>query len=433
MLRNSNRDASGPTMNHRAVFTTVGRRYGSAYIYDLGQIRQRARDVKQAFGLISIYYAIKANPLQEIIKELSQEVDGFEIGSGGELDYARSLGIEPKRIIFAAPAKMESEVIKALKARIRSLHVESLHELEIASKWKRELSSDTLLAIRINTELGADSHLENMVGGPSRFGIDEECVPDLVPASLLAEIEGLHVYSGSQIRDSVLLERQFGRIYRTLERLTLFLGDRIRYANFGGGFGVPHSEQDIDPSLENLSAWFLANKPELLLTSPGEVALELGRYLVAPCGTIVTIVRDVKYSRGVKFVMMDCGFNGFLRPVLTSEYHQLVPVQEEKIDSVVCGEARVIFTGPLCTPIDTFPSTEKWVPKRGDVVAISNAGAYGWSMSPQFFLGQSTLAEVVIDGDSWRTVRERVTAEQYMRIGRSWPDGEVTKSGTDEN
>lgn len=415
-------DARDAVARNGHLLAALARELGSAYVYDLDAMRENARAVRRSFPSASVYYALKANPLQELVELFAQEVRGFEIASAGELEYLLERKVAGNRIIFAGPAKSVDEITLALANNVRALHVESRRELMMASRAKQVSRAKTILAVRVNTLAGIDAPFDQMVGGSSRFGIDQESLSDLVDADELAVVEGLHVYEASQIRDWISLVAHFEQTLSLARDLVACLGRKLRYINIGGGFGVRHAASDPVLEIAQLGSWLETALVENVLARGGEIAIELGRYLTAPYGVLVTSVRESKVSRGVRFVLTDCGYNSFLRPMLTGEPHELIPLDLIPLDvgssSMPDKGGDVIVGGPLCTAADTFGTVPSWSPLVGDPVAIANAGAYGWSMSPHFFLGHPMVAEAVIEDHSIRVVRRRVGASEYLSLGR---------------
>lgn len=392
------------------ILGEVSTRLGSAYVYDLDAIRGSTLTLKNLFRPIKIYYSIKANPLAEIVKMLNSQLDGVEIASGGELAYALSIGVSPQRIIFAGPAKSETEIRTAADIFIHAIHAESGEQLRLCQAFRRP---GTRVALRVNTPHGVGAPYDNMVGGSSRFGIDQEIIMDMAWSGKLAGVDGLHIYSGSQVRSSDAIIGQVTVAARLFTDIQQALGHPLSYLNIGGGFGVRHQAADAELRLEPI-AEALHGMCGRFADGDVEVALELGRYLTAEHGVLVTFVREVKVSRGVTFALVDCGYNGFLRPSLTQENHDIIPLDPRPAEAA----AAVVVGGPLCTASDTYGVVRGWQPRVGEPVALLLAGAYGWSMSPHFFLGHSTPAEVIIKDDSIRVVRDRVGPLTYMNLGR---------------
>lgn len=392
---------------HRAALAELARNHSPAYVYALDAIRDNAHRLVSTFVGAGIYYAMKANPLAEVVRALAAIVAGVEVASIGELEYATSLGVPAQRLILTGPAKSAEEITTAVRTGIGTLNIESIRELRLAAAVKRQTASPTRLAIRVDSG-----------SSPSRFGFDAESLPAIAKEPAMAAVRGLHVYAETQVLDVDQLERQFSRTIALAERFEAISGVRLEQLNVGGGFGVPHL-----PGQAELDTAEVARRLRRLISSASlsagmQMIIEPGRYLTAPYGALVTTVRAVKASRGTSFVLTDCGCNGFLLPVLTGQPHPVlrlaphVAAEEERPEPAIVG-------GPLCIPIDTIAQTSEWSAAEGQHLVIPNVGAYGWSLSPQFFQGQPTIAEAVLDGGELRVVRNPVPPTTYLRLGRT--------------
>jgi diaminopimelate decarboxylase len=244
-----------------------------------------------------------------------------------------------------------------------------------------------------------------MVGGPGKFGLDEETVVEEVRGARLkkARVTGIHVYSASQVLDSGFLATHLEYVSELALRLADEIGFDLRCVDFGGGFGVPYREDETELDLEPIADAAGRVRCALERSRPGcRLIFEVGRFLVAEAGVFVTTALRVKHSRGKHFVITDGGMNHFTRPVLIRINH---PVRLlNKITSRRDTECSV--GGPICTPLDIIgrnvmlPS-----PERGDIVAVFCAGAYGYTMSMINFMSLGWPAELLADGGRVRVIR----------------------------
>jgi len=306
-------------------------------------------------------------------------------------------------------------------AGLFAINVESFRELERIVRISKLVGVPARVALRINTSAGlskagmgsAGPLHEQMAGGPSKFGIDEEKLEQL-PRFLKEpgiDVVGIHIYTASQILDPeevIANAERTAAAARHVEKLT---GRELMSIDFGGGLGVPHydDERSLDLStlgaeVERIFAPFKEQGTRLML--------ELGRYLVSECGVYVTRVLELKESRGERYIITDGGINQFVRPALMKVNHQAAIIN--RLDSPSGVKAKV--GGPLCTPIDIV-SNEIDAPEGtaiDDLVGIMNAGAYGYSMSPQLFLSHPSPAEVLVLDGRVITVRRRGTYEDLL-------------------
>ncbi len=399
------------------------------YIYDGDMIRERFRSLRTAFPSFEIFYSMKANPSLAITGLLQELGAGSEIASGGELFLARELGYDPLDIVFAGPGKTDRELEDAIINGVFAVNVESLRELERLSRISKLLGIPVRAALRINTTVGlgkvgggsAGPLHEQMAGGPSKFGIDEEKLEGLAEAwdKRRIEIVGLHVYTASQILHEDEIVANAERTAATALRVEEIMGVPLQSIDFGGGLGVPHYEEEkpldlssLGPRVEDVFQPFREREGFRLI-------LELGRFLVSECGVYMSRVLELKESRGERYVITDGGVNQFIRPVLMKVKHQAAVLNRLGAEGV--ATARV--TGPLCTPIDVT-ANELSVPGDiaiDDLIGIFNAGAYGYTMSPELFLSHPTPSEVLVIGGKMHLIRERGRHEDLLLNQKRFP------------
>jgi diaminopimelate decarboxylase len=392
------------------------------YVYDGDMLCARYDALTSAFPSFEIFYSMKANPSLALVGLLRQIGAGSEIASGGELFLAKELGHDPLDIVFAGPGKTDRELEDAIISGIFAINVESLRELERVGRIAKLIGIPARVALRINTTVGlsksgggsAGPLHERMAGGPSKFGIDEEKLDALTEHwdKRAVEIVGIHVYTASQILDADEIVENARRTVAVAERVEGIIGEPLMAIDFGAGFGVPHYEEEAPLDLPALGASVEAVFKPFSERKNMRLLLELGRYLVSECGVFVTRVIELKESRGERFVITDGGINQFVRPVLMKVKH------EARVISRLCTSTttEAKLSGPLCTPID-ITGEQIQVPEDialDDLVGIFNAGAYGFSMSPQLFLSHPSPVEVlVLDGEIIET-RRRGTYEDFL-------------------
>jgi len=388
--------------------TQITGEYGTPlYIYDGGMVEERYKRLREVLPSFEVFYSMKANPSLALIGLLSELGAGSEIASGGELFLAKEVGYDPLDIVFAGPGKSDSELEDAIMSGIFAINVESMRELERVAHLARLVGIPARVALRVNTAKGltktgggsAGPLHERMAGGPSKFGIDEEKLERLAASwdKRTIEIVGIHVYTASQILHIDEIVENARRTASVAQRVEEVTGAPVAAIDFGGGFGVPHYEDENPLDMVELGARIEEIFESFSKRGDTRLIVELGRYLVSECGIFVTRVLELKESRGDRFVITDGGINQFVRPALMKVNHEARVVN--KLDSP--AETTAKAGGPLCTPID-ITSSEIRVPDDialDDLVGIFNAGAYGYSMSPQLFLSHPTPGEVlVLDG-----------------------------------
>jgi diaminopimelate decarboxylase len=374
------------------------------YLYSASAIRDRYRTLSGCFPGFDLFYSLKANPNLAVCRELLALGAGADVSSMGELKAALKVGFAPGDIAFVGPGKTETEIEHAVKAGIYAIAAESQQELREIDGLAARLGRPIDVLLRINT-LEEPVAPEMMVGGPGKFGFDEETVVEEVRGIGLrkARVIGIHVYSASQVLDSGFLATHLEYVRELAERLAREIGFELECVDFGGGFGVPYRENDTELDLEPVSNAARSVREALERSSPGcRLIFEVGRFLVAEAGVFVTRVLRVKQSRGKHFVITDGGMNHFTRPVLIG-INQPVRLLN-KLSSA--RETQCSIGGPVCTPLDIIardvmlPS-----PERGDTVGVFCAGAYGYTMSMINFMSLGWPAELLADGGSVRVIR----------------------------
>lgn len=370
------------------------------YLYDRRLIADRVKRLRAALPQrISLHYAIKANPMPEVVALLSGLVDGLDVASAGELDIALGTATRPSDISFAGPGKTPVELEKAIAAGI-TLNIESETELDRIVSIAEQGGSRPRVAVRVNPDFELKSSGMKMAGGPKQFGIDAERVPDVLRrmANLPVEFVGFHIFSGSQnLRPESICEAQNQALDLAFE-LTAHAPCAPTMINIGGGFGIPYFPGDNPLDLTSIGA----NLEQLLLQLderlPGtELVLELGRFLVGAAGVYICEVLDRKISRGEVFLVTNGGLHhhlaasGNFGQVIRKNYPVVVANRLGSTDTEVAS-----VVGPLCTPLDLLANRMELARAGiGDLIAVFQSGAYGFSASPHGFLSHPPPREML--------------------------------------
>jgi len=371
------------------------------YAYDANLIRRRVAELRAALPpRVQLHYAIKANPFPPLLQLMAGLVDGGDVASGGELGKALEAGFRPDAVSFAGPGKRDVELEVALRAGI-TVNVESRGELERLARLGERLGIRPRVALRINPEFELKGSGMRMGGGAKPFGIDAEMAPDILREIkwMGVEFHGLHVFTGSQsLNPEAIMQAQSGAL-RLARTLLDGAGLPFRHVNIGGGLGIPYfpgeTRLDINPVGEHLHE-LLEDHADWM--GEAHVILELGRFLVGEAGMYVTRVVDRKDSRGETFLICDGGMHhhlalsGNLGQVIRKNY----PVHLATRADAPAGET-VNIHGPLCTPLDVL-GHKLALPRAevGELIAITQSGAYGLTASPVHFLGHPLAAEVLV-------------------------------------
>ncbi len=371
------------------------------YAYDSGVMSRKVEELRAALPRdLEIHYAMKANPLPAVVAHFCRQVDGIDVASAGEMRVALAAGMRPDLISFAGPGKSVAELEAAVAAGI-VINMESELEMRRIAAIAQRTGARPLVAVRVNPDFELKTSGMKMAGGPKQFGIDAERVPQVLQelATLPLQFHGFHIYSGSQnLRPEIIADAQRKSAALAID-LARHAPAPVRLLNLGGGFGIPYfpGEQPLD--LAPIGANLRTLLPEIHAALPqATVAIELGRYLVGESGVYVCQVLDRKVSRGQVFLVTDGGLHhhlaasGNFGQVLRKNYPVLIA---NRIDAPQRETASVV--GPLCTPLDLLGDRmELAVAEVGDLVAVFQSGAYGFTASPRGFLSHPEPAEVLV-------------------------------------
>lgn len=371
------------------------------YVYDRTVMDRKVAGLRRALPAeVHLHYAIKANPMPEVVRHMLGLVDGLDVASAGELRTALGAGANPADVSFAGPGKTDGELEYAAACGI-TLNVESEREIGVLAAIAQRTGRRPKVAVRVNPDFELKTSGMKMGGGPKQFGIDAERVPEALRriGALPLEFRGFHIFSGSQnLRAEAIVEAQ-QKTVALAARLAQHAPSPVTLLNIGGGFGIPYfpGEQALD--LEPIAANLRALVPDIRREMPhAEIVLELGRYLVGEAGLYVCKVIDRKVSRGQVFLVTDGGLHhhlaasGNFGQVLRKNY----PVA---IGNRVRGTEREIASvvGPLCTPLDLLGDrVELARADVSDLVVVFQSGAYGFTASPLGFLSHPAAGEIVV-------------------------------------
>jgi diaminopimelate decarboxylase len=395
-------------------------KYGtSLYVYDAEIFKIKYETLRQALpDSVEIFFAMKSNPSLAVVTLLSNLGAGVDIASLGELYTALRAGVPPHKIIFTGPAKQDCELDAAVRANIFAINVESEGELERLNRIARAHNKHFSIGVRLNAAFAPDERT-TIIGGasPQKFGIDRACAVGVIRlAQRLSHVEpvGIHIFNASQILDAHAWLRNAEQTVRTAFELWRATDFELCYVDLGGGLGVPYTEEEPELDVTVLGgglARILAQYAAKGLPEDLRVLIEPGRYLAAEAGVYLTRVVDVKESRGVRYALVDGGVHHLLRPTWFPTGHPVRIAQKLTRPP----HARYSIAGPLCTALDYLAKDVMLPPVEvGDLVAIFNVGAYGWTESMPYFLSHPTPPEILVLRRRDYLIRPRQTPEEYL-------------------
>lgn len=356
------------------------------YYYDLGNLNETLKaihaetDHRKNFH---VHYAIKANANPRIMKIIAQSGLGADCVSGGEIEAASKAGFDGQKIVYAGVGKSDKEIRTALEKDIFCFNVESLPELEVINEIAHEMGKKARVAFRINPNVDAHTHAKITTGlNENKFGIAmEDMIPAIRNAQSLDAVEytGLHFHIGSQILDLSVYVALCNRI-NELQDLLDKEGIQTANINVGGGLGIDYNNPDVNP-IPDFKGYFDLFEQHLQLREGQQLHFELGRSVVAQCGSLIARTLYVKEGHMKKFVIVDAGFTELVRPAMYGSHHFTQNISATTDSTTDTYDV----VGPICESSDVF-STDELLPvtHRGDFIAFRSAGAYGEVMASTY-------------------------------------------------
>lgn len=356
------------------------------YFYDMELLRATLDAVTSEAKKYDykVHYALKANFNARIVAEMHRYGIGADCVSGGEVRRSIECGIPPSEVVFAGVAKTDEEIRLGLEHGIFSFNCESREELEVINTIAGEMGKTADIALRINPDVDPMTHKHISTGqADSKFGISYQEIDEVIAE--LGELKnlnivGIHFHIGSQITELKPFEQLCLRA-NMLQEWFEEKGFQLKHINVGGGLGIDYMDPAARP-MPDFAAYFAVFHKHLKVRPGQTVHFELGRSLVGQCGELLTRVLYNKVTAGgIRVALVDAGFTELMRPALYGASHRIENLTSD-------GERReYMVAGPICESTDVF-ARELVLPetKRGDLLRILSAGAYGRAMSSNYNL-----------------------------------------------
>jgi diaminopimelate decarboxylase len=381
------------------------------YVYSAGMIRERYRAYDAALAGMPhrVCYAVKANSNLAILALLAKEGAGFDIVSGGELFRVITAGGDPASVVFSGVGKTAEEILYAITHGVHSFNCESIAEIEVLNRVAGECGQIANVSLRVNPDVNPVTHEYISTGlKENKFGIDMsviEAAYENVAAQPHLRITGVSCHIGSQMLDSSPMVEAVERVISLVNRLKS-RGFPVDHVDLGGGLGVKYQPHENTPSI--LDAITSIRR---VVEGTGLTAMvEPGRSIVAESGVLLTSVLYRKNNGGKEFAIVDAAMNDLIRPSLYKAFHDISPVISKDAPPM-----EVDIVGPVCESGDwlakkrTLPTLDP-----GDLLAVHTAGAYGFGMASNYN-SRGRAAEVLVDGDHFRVVRQRESWSDLIR------------------
>ncbi len=377
------------------------------YVYDSNVMIKQYQNLHNAFKPLDVklHYAIKALSNVNILRLLKQQGTGLDAVSIEEVQLGLRAGYSPDKIMYTPNCVSFSEIQAAVELGV---HI-NLDNLSMLEKFGNHYGGTVGVCVRINPHIMAGGNSNISVGHiDSKFGISIHQLRHVVRIAENYEmnIMGLHMHTGSDIIDADVFLRGADLLYQAAE----YFPD-LQFMDFGSGFKVGYKEGDMFTDVDKIGSKIVDSFKEFCKGYGRELELwfEPGKYIVSDCGKFLVETNVVKQTTSTVFAGVNSGQNHLLRPMFYNAYHQIDNISnangEKKLYSVV---------GNICES-DTFGFDRLLNEVReGDILSISNAGAYGFSMSNQY---NSRLrpAEILWHKGKAHLIRRRETLEDIYR------------------
>lgn len=401
-------------MNKSTIKNLMDKYKRPFYIYDEDIIGEQIQKLKDNFPEFEFLYSIKTNPNENIVKFIAQNGIGSDAASKNEVLKSVEANIPKEKIIYSSAGKTKSDIEATYDKCI--ITADSYHELEVINQVAKEHDKVLRVGLRINPDYSMD--FDSAVS--SKFGVDEESLlehRDFINSLKNVKICGIHVHLRSQVLDYEVLYNYYKDIFDLAVFCVCEMGFDMDYINFGGGLGIAYSDRN-----EELKIDFLGQKCRELVREfktklNCRLIIESGRFIICRAGTYVTYVIDKKVSRGVNYLIVANGYNGFHKPSLAElvvSYSQeprenlkatepiFTAYDANQLDILNEADEKELVTvcGNLCTAADLLGKNLE-LPKAeiGDIVTVSNAGSYGFTLSPILFSSHEIPYEIYLDSE----------------------------------
>ena len=367
------------------------------YMYSQEMISQKVETTKKILGE-NIFFSVKSNSNQAILKLMQSLNIGADVVSIGELKRALSAGFPPNKIIFEGVGKSKEDLVYAIQQDIRLINTESLEEIKLLQKLASEKKQTVDIGVRLNPNIDGGTISKISTGKKTdKFGIQIEEIENIV--NLLSSCSNLNLigvscHIGSQISNIDAYKNTFTEMKKAADKF-LSLGINIKHVDLGGGFHVQYHKNDPKFKIENVKR----ELDECFNKSSYQLSFEPGRYLIAEAGILVTSIINTKKNGGINYLIVDAGMNTLVRPAMYNAYHDIEAINKKTGNSIT-----YTIAGPICESSDIFIKnillSEQSI---GDILVIKNTGAYGKVMSSTYNT-RSLPSEVLVNGENFAII-----------------------------
>ena len=371
------------------------------YLYSENQIINNYLKFTKSFKKTNplICFAAKSNSNVAILKILGKLGAGADVVSGGELLKALKAGIKASKIVFSGVGKTEDELKIAINKKILLINCESESEAKLVNKIAKKLKKKVSIGFRLNPNVDAKTHKNISTGkAENKFGLSIKSFKSFfksLPIYKNIKLDALSVHIGSQI----LTDAPYKKTLNVMSKLIKDLELKLKFVDLGGGFGINYSGKDKPINLNKYSALVYNFSKKLNC----KIIFEPGRSIVGDTGILLSKVQYIKDGAKKIFIILDAGMNDFMRPALYDAKHTIIPISKVKSKT----KGLIEFVGPICESTCKFGIYKNYQKiKENDYVAITNAGAYGASLSSNYNT-RPLVAEILVNKNKLRYIRKK--------------------------
>ena len=385
------------------------------YVYSQQTIINQVNKTKEILGN-NIFYSIKSNSNQAILKLMNSLDIGADVVSVGELKRALEAGFDPNKIIFEGVGKSDQDLLYAIHKNIRLINTESLEEIKLLDNLANEKNKIVDIGVRLNPDVDGETLSKISTGKKTdKFGIEFENLDKiikLVKSCKNLNLIGISCHIGSQISKIEAYKNTFSQMKMAANKF-IESGINIKHVDLGGGFHIKYEESDPDFNIEMI-------KEELdscFTQTDYELSFEPGRYLIAEAGVTVTSIVTIKNNGGINYLIVDAGMNTLIRPAMYGAHHEILAIDvksEEIMDYAIAG--------PICESSDVFLKNIKLAKQKiGNLLVIKNTGAYGKVMSSNYN-SRPLPSEILVNNDNYAIIYSPEKIEKIIEadIIPSW-------------
>ena len=377
------------------------------YVYSQTKITSTFEQLKNTLDS-EIFYAVKANSNQSIIKLLASLGAGADVVSIGELERAILAGVDPQKIIFEGIGKTKQDITFAIEKNIRLINIESIDELERVNEVAVHQNKKINIGIRLNPNIDGQT-LDKISTGKKtdKFGIDTDKLNELfkvLEVSKNVNLIGISCHVGSQIFNINVFAEIFHKM-KANAQIFLDKGYMIKHVDLGGGLGVNYSQ---DQEILNL-ALIKNEMNKCYIDVPYKLSFEPGRYLVANAGILVTTVITIKNNGGINYLITDAGMHTLIRPALYKAHHEI-----ESISGNTEKPTDYTIAGPICESSDIFGKNISLPQQQiGNLIIIKDTGAYGKVMASNYN-SRGLPKEILVKDNNFFVIHKPLSTKDFI-------------------